>query len=346
MRTTPFLAALAVLFVFCSARGQSPTATTLDVPFEVFTLDPAQCQVFAYYSGSQFLIEPGSFVTQRGAPVTGPVTVKYRELHGPAEIIAAGLSMKAEVSGRRVHLETAGMFEIRAEQGGQPLQLAPGKRIRVRMASRIPDAPDLAVYRYADGIWQPTGSAFKTRDQDPSAQQAASPEVWDEGAEYSDTPQSGFDDFGGDDFGFGEGYDPNYVAYQTQVFRDLEIDQMGLYNYDVIYNEANAQRIAASFTVGGKPLVGAEVFVVYRGRNSVFSFPDYDWKDRFYLLADESATLFAIERKTQKLFVFPEGQWASLNVLALRGKAHAFELQPLADAITSPAQLRTLVGIN
>lgn len=350
VRTLACLVVLALMAAFVP-QPTAPSAgpwPSMDVEFESFMIDTETCQVFAYATGSQFLIEPGTFMTQDGNAVRGLVEVKYREIHDPAEMILAGVRMRTKVGKGFRALESGGMFEIRAEQDGQPLEIAPGKRIRVRMAA-FTDIPGLEVYRYDEDAqaWDLTDLKYRIKQPDPEATASAAPEVWEDewtGEDFGEPFGGGEGDFGwGDDFV--EAEDPAAVAYRTQLFRDLEIDQLGFYNYDKLWKDEDAVLFTADFDFGpGIEKNKAVVYVVYKQTNTVITYYKYDWEKNFRLLPNEKGSIFAL-LPDQKVAVFTQDQYKNLDIASLKGKAFTFQMSLFPDKVASPAQLRNVLGL-
>jgi len=107
----------------------------LDIKFEAFDLDNSKEQVLKTRSGSQIRIPKDAIVGKDGNAVGGNIKIKYREFHDAVDIFLSGIPMDYNAQGEKRTMQTAGMFELRAEQNGELLQVASGKTIGVRMAS-------------------------------------------------------------------------------------------------------------------------------------------------------------------------------------------------------------------
>ena len=105
-----------------------------DVKFEEFDIDNSKDQTIKTKRGSTITIPAGSIVGKDGK-AAGNVKLKYREFHDAADILVSGIPMNYDVMGKTRQMQTAGMFEIRAEKGGEALSVAEGKGINVKMAS-------------------------------------------------------------------------------------------------------------------------------------------------------------------------------------------------------------------
>jgi len=82
-------------------------------------------------SGTRVCIPPYAFREGMDKLVSGPVTVRYREMHDGLSMYLAGIPMNY----RGGEFTTAGSFEIRAFRDGRPLQLAESNTISVLLAS-------------------------------------------------------------------------------------------------------------------------------------------------------------------------------------------------------------------
>ncbi len=134
------LVSLFLLAQFCTTevREESPLKPVFDhfeVTFKDWALDASQGQVLEMENGSKVHIPAEAFVDASGEPVQGKIDVEYREFHSSAEIISSGIPMVYDSAGSRFNFESAGMFEFRGYQEGQPIFIAPDKSVQVDMAS-------------------------------------------------------------------------------------------------------------------------------------------------------------------------------------------------------------------
>ncbi|MEM7105466.1 MAG: hypothetical protein AAF502_20180 [Bacteroidota bacterium] len=152
---------LAILFVFSSCTQQAPTNDlsvdqkvldheaqpllvkavnppfeNFDVPFNDYSVNAVEGKVIKLKNGTVIKVPKNAFVDENGNPIEGDVTIKYREFHDAASIIASGIPM-ANRDDYGKYMETAGMFEINGEVNGKPINVAPDKTIEVNMASFV-----------------------------------------------------------------------------------------------------------------------------------------------------------------------------------------------------------------
>ncbi|MCH2046043.1 MAG: hypothetical protein MK212_18150 [Saprospiraceae bacterium] len=111
-------------------KVESPYAK-LDEPFNEFELDVVKGDTFRLDNGTQLIVDPNALVDAEGKAVTGTATIQYREFHDAVDVLYSGIPMDFKDR----NMQTAGMFELRAQQNGNTLQMAEGKGIKVKMAS-------------------------------------------------------------------------------------------------------------------------------------------------------------------------------------------------------------------
>jgi hypothetical protein len=107
----------------------------LAVPKAIYTVDAAFGGVLDYLSGSQISIPQDAFVDGNNKPVTGNVTLSYREFSNPVHIAFSGIPMTYSGKDSSYPMESAGMFQINATQDDQPVFLKKGKAIDVSMVT-------------------------------------------------------------------------------------------------------------------------------------------------------------------------------------------------------------------
>jgi len=107
---------------------------------------------FSSKTGSKYTVEPNSLKNKDGQPVSGEVTIKYREMHDYVDFFVSGIPMTYDSAGTTYQLESAGMVEIYAEQDGEKLEINPNKPIQVELISEIPllasqEVPEFNIYQ-------------------------------------------------------------------------------------------------------------------------------------------------------------------------------------------------------
>ncbi|GEM_PF-1754976 len=120
-----------------SAEHVQPPIAGLDPDYTEFSLNGQQKDTFELKSGTRIVVPKQAFVDSGGNSVKGDVQFRYREFHNALDIFLAGVPMHLGPAGDKRQLQTAGMFEMRAEKDGQALRLARDKHIEVRFGSRV-----------------------------------------------------------------------------------------------------------------------------------------------------------------------------------------------------------------
>ncbi len=315
-------------------KASSPTFS-FDIPYEKFSFSASACKTFVSTHGSIICVPEGTLF-QNGKSYKGQVLLYYRELHTPLDMLVSGIKMKT-TDGK--HLNSYGMFELFAtDKQGNPLEIAPGKEIKVRFASRYKQPANLRLYKYdaSREVWENSDLPFQAEKPSPL-----------EGVKYEDlyvkyTAQDednwdDDDDAWDDDAWEGVNWEnEEYEEFATQVFYTLGIDKFGLYNYDKPIEGENQIPLIASFLFKNPDFKNSQtkIIVVYIDLNTVYYFYPYEWKD-FFLLKNRDYNIFAIS-KGKRLDIFNE---KIPNLEALKGKEYDFKMKMLAQNVSN---LKTL----
>jgi hypothetical protein len=130
-----------------------PALAGIDVPYISKSFDAAKAQTLTFASGTVIEIPANALRDSDGNIVKGDVTLKFREFRDASDIIASGIIMHDPRTGQ--YLQTAGMFDIQAEQSGKVLEVAKGQAITVHMASDVPgNEYDFLVLRTQQCKWE------------------------------------------------------------------------------------------------------------------------------------------------------------------------------------------------
>lgn len=128
-----------------------PPAKSMNVASDIFSCSTFGDTTLVYQTGTIIHVPASAFVDETGQDINGPVEIKFREFHDPVDIMVSGIPMNYDSAGIGFHLESAGMFEIKAYQNNKPLHLKAGKEISVNMVSRTNNEKDYNVY-YLDTV--------------------------------------------------------------------------------------------------------------------------------------------------------------------------------------------------
>ncbi len=128
--------------------ASAPTPRTRHLPGAMaFNKVPAQTLTFdaqaglAYENpntGTQIHIPAKALVDAAGRPVQGKVSCALREYRSIADYLASGIPMHFADERGTFFFNSGGMFEVRVEQNGQPLYMAPGQTYQVSFAPTHP----------------------------------------------------------------------------------------------------------------------------------------------------------------------------------------------------------------
>ncbi len=113
-----------------------PPYPGMEIKMTSFTINPQKDTAIVLANGTIITYEAGALVKEDGSVVNGNVDLLYREFHDAVDIFLAGIPMDYYSMGEKRTLQTAGMFEIDAQQGLEKLKIADNKNINVRLASK------------------------------------------------------------------------------------------------------------------------------------------------------------------------------------------------------------------
>ena len=103
-------------------------------PADEFVLSLNKAQELITAKGSHLHVPANAFVRKDGSEPTGKARLVFSEFQTAGEIIASGFPMTYRTpKGDTNQFESAGMFEIRAFEGDQELELKKGKSIKVEL---------------------------------------------------------------------------------------------------------------------------------------------------------------------------------------------------------------------
>ena len=141
-----------------------PPVPDADLAFDRFDISADSGAFIMRPTGTIIRIPGGAFVDVSGKPVRGRVEFRVREFHGPTDLLRAGIPMSVD-SSRTGFLQSAGMLEMRAHSGGQPVEIRRDKKIEVELAG-YKDAQGYRLYQLEnDRNWRSTDT-FSTAPND------------------------------------------------------------------------------------------------------------------------------------------------------------------------------------
>ncbi|MBA2613422.1 MAG: OmpH family outer membrane protein [Bacteroidetes bacterium] len=107
----------------------------LKVNYTSYKINNAKGGELKHPSSSKIKVPVNTFVDKNGKDVIGDVTIEYREFHDAADIIASGIPMNYDSAGTKYNLESAGMFDIKGTQNGEPVFIKKDKKVEIELAS-------------------------------------------------------------------------------------------------------------------------------------------------------------------------------------------------------------------
>jgi hypothetical protein len=115
-----------------------PPSNKLRIPYSSYKINNASGGHVTHASSSKIRVPKNSFVDKTGKDIVGDVTIEYREFHDLGDIVLSGIPMAYDSAGLKFNLQSAGMFDIRGTQNGEPVFIKPDKTIEVELASLDP----------------------------------------------------------------------------------------------------------------------------------------------------------------------------------------------------------------
>ncbi len=117
----------------------SAPSRKLSIPYSQYKVNNAKGGAITHSTSTTIKVPKNSFVDKQGKDVIGDVTIEYREFHDLADIVLSGIPMKYDSAGRPFNLESAGMFDIKGTQNGEPVFIKKDKPLKVELASTVKD---------------------------------------------------------------------------------------------------------------------------------------------------------------------------------------------------------------
>lgn len=300
----------------------------LETPFTKYRVSSTVCSKVVHSSGSMIFIPDNAFDLSN-TNATDSLDLYYREIRTPSGMVSHKIPMHFNLLGKKLYLESNGMFEIWCKNGEDTINIHEDRSVEVRFAVK-PKELDIRMEGFQlneEGQWESYTSrlglsAVTDKDND----------LWG-----SPTVQSDEDIYLEDE----DGEYWKQDSIRRVAFQAMEIFDFGLYNYDrIIENEVYVKVSPQFINEKLEPLIST-VFIVYDDLNSVFEYPQYTWADDFSIIKGKSYKLFALSEKgsVSNLKEYPD-----LNTI--EGQQHTFKLYSQDKAPASSDELATLTGIK
>lgn len=301
-----------------------------NVPFMEYDYQSTGCTGFKYGTGSLIFVPGNAFCMEDGSACNGKIKIKYREFHSQTDMLVSGLNMLLQREGKDLILESVGMFELRAECDGKPAKLCDGKFIQVRMKCRR-NLPNLQAFSYDEQQkrWIDYGQVYDfTYDKSKTN---------DEPNRWGNSPING-----GGDTVMVESFDGNGESnYQSVVegmlpelpdgyFKGMNIRNIGIFNYDGVLNDKDAIPMIPEFVVNTGDAIGEVIYVAYAKRNTLITYYQSDFAERFVLLNTKGIKIFT-KLKDGSYATLKEGGLDKSNIKLMQGTKQKFilEKQPI-----------------
>ncbi|MFM9945921.1 MAG: hypothetical protein ACKVQB_11905 [Bacteroidia bacterium] len=354
-------------FIFYSLVSFSQT-----VEWQYFKMNGTECRIFTTKGNSRIIVPANCFWLD-GKPYQGSLTIAFKEYKDQADFILGGLTLRYEVNGKLNTLQSGGMFEIDIKsESAKTLSFAPAKTVTVKFAidPRF-DVAGLEPFYFdpATKRWVKNTRFGKTKEANqPISDREA--DLWQDDpmvATFNDNPEWNTDDADGgcytiqvsdpknpdnfkDTLICPQGYNPldgrynNYLS--DQAFKTMQIDKLGLFNYDKIFdNENNVPMFVKLKTKDGKPFeLTDRLYVVYKLSNSVIYYTKDELIEKFSLLPRSDIKIF-IYNADGTISKVPDSFWKNFDARLLRGKTIELPFETLKLARLTKEEFARATGL-
>ena len=116
-------------------RCVNPPSKTLKLTYTTYKISTNKDAKLTHKSGTKITIPKNSLVNKSGRELVGEVTIEYKEMQDLGDVVLSGIPMDYDSSGIKFQFESAGMFDIRAYQNGEPVFVKPGKELEIQLVS-------------------------------------------------------------------------------------------------------------------------------------------------------------------------------------------------------------------
>ncbi|MCB9251425.1 MAG: hypothetical protein H6605_03105 [Flavobacteriales bacterium] len=315
--------------------------------WQEFRMKGNECRTFITNGNSRIIVQAGTFIEDQNK-YTGPITILFKEYKDQVDFILAGLDLKYEINGNKGYLQSGGMFEIKFEVKDKPsgrISIDKSKPVTVKLAiDKRFDAAGLEPFQFDANKkkWIKNtrfGQSGNSNRSLPDDEQ----KLWQDDPitqEFQNGDLDGYDDecytiqipVGKDDPvsfkdtlicpGQRNNLDDRYTDFLSdQVFKTMQISEMGLYNFDKIFKEDNAVPMFVDLkNEKGDPIeLTDKLYVVYKSSNTVIYYTSADLKDNFKLIPRDDVKIFIVQ-EDGSLYKFPENKLKRTDILKNRDK--------------------------
>lgn len=341
--------------------------------WQFFEMKGNECKIFVTKGNSRIIV-PAYCFTQNGKIYTGKLKIKFKEYKDQADFILGGLDLRYDINGKFSYLQSGGMFEIYITTNNKiakELDFATNKKVIVKFAID----PDFDVAglepfyfdRKTEKWIKQTRFGIDERSNIPVNDNNS--ELW------QDDPRIISNNDGGNYFdGDNDCYyisvadinnpgnfvdslicpgtysilDNSYNQYLCdQAFKTMQIDKMGLFNYDKIFDEYKTIPLFVNLkTKDGKKLeISDRLFVVYKNSNSVIYYYKHEIDSNFKLIPRNDIVIF-IYGSDGTIYKVPDSFWKNIDLRIMRGKTIDLVFEKLKLATISKEQFASVTGLK
>jgi len=117
----------------------NPPVAGVNIPTTTLKINAETGGTITLPSGSMIEVPANAFVNADGSMVKGIIDLKYREFNKPTDFFVSGIPMTYDSAGTKYTFESAGMFDLTGFAGSNPIKIADGKSLNVKMNSVYKD---------------------------------------------------------------------------------------------------------------------------------------------------------------------------------------------------------------
>jgi hypothetical protein len=132
-----------------------------EIGFSEFEFEAEEGAEFHLPTGTHITIPANAVVNEEGVRAKGTIKLKFREYHTAEEIFLSGIPMQMPGE-REMYMQSDGMMELRLEQSGTALGIAPESELSVDLASYSNVGEDFRLYFLTDDKEWDDGIQFET----------------------------------------------------------------------------------------------------------------------------------------------------------------------------------------
>lgn len=112
-----------------------------EVKTQTYTINATTGGNFTTSQGTNVTIPPNAFVTQSGSPVSGSVTIEFKDIYKKSDMLLSNIPTRT-ISGNT--LKSGGEFWIKASSNNMPVFIKSGEKIEIRQPFHLTGGMDTA----------------------------------------------------------------------------------------------------------------------------------------------------------------------------------------------------------